>query len=110
MALHVQTLASQMLVAALPLLKKDAQNAESFASMEFTKIAQTIVAIEGQLAAGEVDQQEAELLLEMQTTASRNVLLTLKGLALLAVEDAINAALDVIRTAVNTAVGFALII
>ncbi len=91
MALDVGTLASQMLGAALPILKKDAADAESFAQTEFTKIAQTVVAIGQQLA------------------ASRNVLLTLQGLALLAVEAAINAALAAVKTAVNTALGVALI-
>jgi hypothetical protein len=45
----------------------------------------------------------------MQKLASQNVLLTLQGLSLLAVEAAINAALGVIKTAVNTAIGFALL-
>jgi hypothetical protein len=45
----------------------------------------------------------------MQTHASRNVLLTLKGLALIAAEAAINAALGVVKTAVNTALKFSLI-
>ena len=109
MALDVGTLATQMLGAALPILKKDAQDAESFAKTEFTKIAQTIVSIGEQLTAGQINQQQAGLLLDMQTSASRNVLLTLQGLALLAVEAAINAALSVVKTAVNTALGFALI-
>jgi hypothetical protein len=55
MALDVGTLASQMLGAALPILKKGAQDAESFAKTEFTKIAQTIVSIGEQLAAGQID-------------------------------------------------------
>jgi hypothetical protein len=38
-----------------------------------------------------------------------NVFLTLQGLALLVVEEAIDAALKVVRSAVNTAFGFALI-
>ena len=109
MALDVGTLASQMLAAALPVLKKGAQDAESFAKTEFTKIAQTIVGIGEQLAIGQINKQQAGLLLDMQTSASRNVLLTLEGLALLAVEEAINAALGVVKTAVNTALGFALI-
>jgi hypothetical protein len=109
MALDVGTLATQMLGAALPILKKDASDAESFAKTEFTKIAQTIVSIGEQVAAGQIDQLQASLLLDMQTSASRNVLLTLKGLALLAVQEAINAALSVVKTAVNTALGFALI-
>jgi len=109
MALDVGTLASQMLAAALPVLKEGAQDAESFAKTEFTKIAQTIVSIGEQLAAGQINKQQAGLLLDMQTSASRNVFLTLEGLALLAVEEAINAALGVVKTAVNTALGFALI-
>ena len=110
MALDVGTLAAQMLGAALPILKKDAQDAESFAKTEFTKIAQTIVSIGEQVAAGQINQQQAGLLLDMQTSASRNVLLALQGLALLAAEEAINAALAVVKTAVNTALGFALIV
>jgi hypothetical protein len=109
MPLDVGTLASQMLAAALPILKKDAQDAESFADTEFTKIAQTIVSVGAQFSTGQINQQQAQLLLAMQTGASRSVLLTLQGLALLAVEAAINAALAVIKTAVNTALKFPLI-
>jgi hypothetical protein len=109
MALNIATLASRMLGAALPILKKDTQNAESFARLEFTKIAQTLVAIGEQVVSGQINEQQARLLLAMQTSASRNVFLTLQGLALLAVEEAINAALNVVRSAVNTAFGFALI-
>jgi hypothetical protein len=109
MALDVGTLASQMLGAALPILKQGAQDAESFAKTEFTKIAQTIVAIGEQVASGQINQQQAGLLLEMQTSASRNVLLTLKGLALLTVEQAINAALDIVKATVNTFLKFSLI-
>jgi hypothetical protein len=110
MALDAKALASQMLAAALPILQKDATDAEAFAKMEFTNVAQTILSIGEQLVTGQINQQQAQLLLEMQTGASRNVLLTLQGLGLLAVEAAIDAALDVIKTAVNTAVGFALIV
>jgi hypothetical protein len=109
MALDVEELADNMLGAALPILKKGAQDAESFAKTEFTKIAQTIVSIGEQVAEGQINQQQAGLLLDMQTSASRNVLLCLQGLALLAVEEAINAALAVVKTAVNTTLNFPLI-
>ena len=45
MSLDARKLASQML-AALPILKKNAEDAESFAAVEFKKIGQTIVSIE----------------------------------------------------------------
>jgi hypothetical protein len=108
-ALDVATLASQMLAAALPVLTKGADDVQSFAKTEFTKIAQTIVSIGEQTAAGIIDQQQASLLLDMQKNASRSVMLALEGLALLTVENAINTALGVVKTAVNTALGFALI-
>jgi hypothetical protein len=109
MPLDVQDLASKMIAAAVPILSKDAKNAEAFAKTEFTKIAQTIASIGQMLSAGQINQQQAALLLDMQRSASRNVLLTLQGLALLAVENAINAALNVVKTVVNTDLGFALI-
>jgi hypothetical protein len=109
MALDVGSLASQMLGAALPILQKDAQDAKSFATTEFTKIAQTIASIAQQLAGGEINQAQAVLYLNMQKNASQTVLLSLQGLGLLAVEAAINAALGIIKATVNTAVGFTLI-
>lgn len=109
MSLDVEALASQMLAAALPILKQGAENAGTFAKTEFTKIAQTIVSVGEQFAAHEINEQEAGLLLDMQKKASQNVLLALQGLGLLAVEGAINAALGVVKTAVNTALKFALI-
>ena len=107
--MDVAALADQMLAAALPILKKGAEDVESFAKTEFTKIAQTIVSIGEQVATGQINHQQANLLLEMQTSASRNVLLCLEGLSLLAVEEAINAALAVVKTAVNAALKFPLI-
>lgn len=109
MSLDVSQLASQMLAAALPILKQGASNIESFAKVEFTKIAQTIGSIESQLADGEINQEQASLLLDMQKHASRSVLLTVKGLGILAVEQALNAALAVVGAAVNAAIGFALL-
>jgi hypothetical protein len=109
MTIDVQSLTQSMLAVALPILKHGAQDVDSFANVEFTKIAQTVASIGDQLAAGLINQQQASLLLDMQTSASRNVLLTLQGLALLAVEQAINAALGAIKTTVDAAVGFALI-
>lgn len=109
MSLDAKALAMQMLAAALPILKAQAIDAESFASVEFKKIADTIASIEVMLHAGQITDQQAEILLDMQRSASRSVLLTLKGLSLLAAEEAINAALAVVRTVVNAAVKFPLI-
>ena len=109
MAIDVETLSRQMLAAALPILKTNAIDAEGFASVEFKKIAETTASIEQMLLAEQINQQQAQLLFDMQKGASRSVLLALKGLALLTAEEAINAALDVVRSVVNAAVKFPLI-
>jgi hypothetical protein len=109
MALDVSTLASQMLGAALPFLKQGGSDIKDFAKQEFTKIAQQIVRIGENVAAGQLDEPRAKMLLQMQTNASRSVLLAVEGLALVAVEQAINAALNVVKTAVNAAIGIALL-
>ncbi|HVP50018.1 MAG TPA: hypothetical protein VMT56_02225 [Candidatus Bathyarchaeia archaeon] len=109
MSIDTGALAQQMLAAALPVLKTHAIDAESFASVEFKKIADTVASIEVMLHAGQINDQQAQLLFDMQKSASRSVLLTVKGLSLLAAEEAINAALAVVRTVVNAAVKFPLI-
>jgi hypothetical protein len=113
-ALDVQALGTQMLGAALPILKQGAADIETFAKNEFAMIAQRIVSIGEQLAEGKaglpggINEQQAQLLFDMQKNASRSALITAEGLGLVTAEAAINAALDVVRAAVNTALGIAL--
>jgi len=80
-----------------------------FAQTQFTNIAQQIVDIEAQLAAGSITQTQASLLLDMQKNASRAALLSVEGIGLLTAQNAINAALGAVATAVNGALGFALL-
>lgn len=107
--LDIEALVGEMAGAAAGVLKQKWPDAKSFAQGEFRKIVQTIENIGTQLAAGEINTAQAELLLDMQKNASRSVLLTVEGLGILAVEEAINAALDVIKGAANKAIGFALL-
>lgn len=82
---------------------------KEYGEAEAKKLAQTLVMIEALRAAGKISEEQAQLQLNIQKNASRTVLLTLEGLGLLAAEAAINAALDVVKEAVNTAVGFVLV-
>ena len=107
MALDIAQLAKDMFNAAFPILKADAPDIEHFASGEFQKIAQQIQTIEVSLASEKINVEQARILFDMQRSASRVVLLTDAGLALLTVEKALNAALDAIREAVTTATGVA---
>lgn len=110
MGLDAKKLTGDMLSAALPILRGGASDIETYAKSEFTKIAQAMVMIGSQFATKEINDEQARLLLKMQENASRSVFLTVQGMTLLTAEQAINAALDVVKGAVNTALGFALII
>jgi hypothetical protein len=109
MALDAGLLAASMLTAAKGPLEADWKTAQPYAQTQFTNIARQIVDIEAQLAAGTINQTQASLLLDMQKNASRAALLTVEGIGLLAAQDALNAALGAIGTAVNGALKFPLL-
>ncbi len=109
MPLNIGTLATNMLTAAQGPLKADWKKAQPFAQTQFKNIAQQIVDIEAQLAAGTINQQQADLLLDMQKNASRAALLAVEGIGMLAAQDAINSALGAVKNLVNDALHFSLI-
>lgn len=95
--------------AAASVLKAKWPEVKSYAEAEFRKIGHTIELIAREFAAGEITEEQATLLLDMQKGASRSVMITVEGMAVVAAEQAINAAFDAVRQSVNTAIGFALI-
>jgi hypothetical protein len=109
MALDATTLANNMLAAAKAPLLANWTTAEPFAKTQAANIAKQIVDIESQLLAKTITQDQASLLLDMQSNASRAALLAVEGIGIVAAQAAINAALAAVSAAVNTAVGFALL-
>jgi hypothetical protein len=110
MSLNVSELAAQMLGAAQEVLSGKWPEIKDYAESETKKLAQSLATIEKLHVTGQISDEQAGLHLDIQKNASRTVLLTLEGLSLLVVEQAINAALRVVKDTVNTALGFALII
>lgn len=109
MALDLNQMTNDMIGAARGVLQNRWPDVRSYAESELKKLAHTIDDIGRMLLNREIDEDRARLLIQMQKNAARSVLLTVEGLGLLAAEAAINAALDVVRNAVNTAVGVALL-
>ncbi len=79
------------------------------ARSEFGKFARNIEDIKLMKKKHRITKEQALLQLDIQKNSIKTVLLTEEGLGLLAVEAAINAALDAIRSTVNTAIGWALL-
>jgi hypothetical protein len=109
MALDLSGLFTSMMTAAQGSLKTGWAAVQPFAKTQFTAIAQQIVDIEAQLAAGQLTQDDASSLLNMQENASRSALMTVEGIGLATAQNAINAALGAVASTVNKALGFALL-
>jgi hypothetical protein len=109
MSLDIEKIAKDMLAAGWPILRDKAPEIGEIAEGEFKKIAQTLGAIASSLLAKKINEAQARILIDMQRSATRAVLLMAAGLSLLIVEASINAALDVVRAAVNGVVTFALV-
>lgn len=109
MAIDAAKLAEQMAQAFLSVLQKKVSGITEYASSEAQKLAQTLVMIENLKASGAISEEQAKVYLQMQKSATRVVFLAIEGLGILAVEAAINAAMDVIKETVNTTLGFVLI-
>lgn len=107
--IDIEAVAKAMAAAAYKVLKKQAPEIKSYAQAEGQKLAHTIALIGERYAAGQIDEEHAKLLLRLQKNASMTVFLTVEGLGILTVEAALNAAFDVVRQTVNTAVGFVLL-
>jgi hypothetical protein len=106
---QVGALVKSMVAAARGSLGQDWSKARAFAEPELDKLARSLIDI-GRLAAdGEITAEEASALLQIHKNTTRTVMLTVQGLGLLAVENAINAALGAVKDAVNGAIGFALL-
>jgi len=105
----VGDLAASMLGAAKGTLDRDWPRVRGFAEPEITKLANTLVEIGKLFLEGKITELEARSLLEIHKNTLRTVLLAIQGLSLLAVENAINAALGAVRDAVNGSLGLALL-
>lgn len=103
--IDTDALLKKMLAAAGGVLQERWPRAKDYAEIEFRKLLIQAEHIKKLKSEKKITKDEARLLMDLQRNAMRSVLLTLEGLGILTVEAAINAALDVVRDAVNTAVG-----
>jgi hypothetical protein len=105
----IEELAEAMIGAAKASLGRDWSKARAFAEPELDRLARTLVNIGEMAAAGEITPQEAAVLIDIHKNTTRMVILTVRGLGLLAAENAINAALAAVKAPLNAALGIALL-
>ena len=107
--INFSKLIKDMLEAAKGQLSGHWGEAKPYAEKEIKSFAENIKLIIKLKAAGKINEEQAKLYMDIQRSSMRIVLLTIQGLGILAVEAAINAAIDVVRSTVNTALGWAIL-
>ena len=108
MSIDASALAQQMIGAGAQAFGPDWREAKDLAKGEFKTLARRIKEI-GRLAAGGLDAELAKTLLAMQKNVAIQIIAGATTLTLLAVESAINAVFDVIKSTVNAALGITLL-
>lgn len=106
MAVSATDLFAPMLEAMKTSFGKQWPKVKDFAEGETRKLAQTLAEITRLRLAGKISESECAVLLEMQKNTARAVLLAVKGMGLLMVEQAINAAITAVNGVINKAIGF----
>lgn len=109
MALLTSDVVGQIVAAVRPHVAKHWKDAKRYAELEAAKLAQTLELVVELKLAGKIDEQQARALIEMQKHSMQAVLLALEGIGLVAAQNAVNAALKVVKDLVNGAIKFPLL-
>lgn len=107
--IDLEDLLGRMIQAAADSLGDDWPRVRNTAETELRGLAEQAMDIEAAHAAGEIDQETAELYRELLKNRRETLEALFTGLGKLAAERAINAAIGVLRQAVNTAVGWSVL-
>jgi hypothetical protein len=103
--INTTDLASEIVAAMQGALTGHWQLARPYAEAEAHKFAETAKLIASGTASGEINPKQAKILVRMQGNASQAVLTAIETIGMIAAQDAINAAINVLKKAVNTAAG-----
>jgi hypothetical protein len=109
MKLDVADIGEKMIGAVSGVLKGQAPSVLGAANDEFRQIAHQIVSIGEGVADGSIKPEAAPILFKMQRESWKGAIIEVTGLAEILAENALNAALDVVKTTVNGAIGLAII-
>lgn len=109
MSLDIEAIGKQMIEAAQGVVKEKWPATKSYFESESRAYAARLATIVQLKKDGLISEERAKQHVAFQTEAWETVLLAVEGLNQLIVEQALNAAIKVIRDTVNTTIGFALL-
>ena len=108
-AIDVNAVAGQAANKIVEILTDAGKDVAGYAAAEGKKLATSAAEIAKLRAEGQIDDEEARLHFDIQLHASRAVLMAISGVSIIAAEQAINAAGQIILGAIRRATGLSLI-
>lgn len=109
MTFNLETLTKSMLDGAREAVSDRWPQLRALAEVEMRKLAQTLIDVHQLLEAGDIDDKRARVIVRIQQNTARSVLCTVRGLGVLAAEQATEAAVAAVARLVNAAVKFKLL-
>jgi hypothetical protein len=103
------SIGKSMLEAAKAELSSHWKEVKPFAEKEVKSFTENLKFIAKLKAEGKINEAQALLYIDIQKSSMRIVLLTIQGLGILTVENAINSAINVVKDTVNSAIGWAVL-
>jgi hypothetical protein len=103
--LDINKVVSDMLQASSAALIKGGQQASEYASHEYAQFIDDIEHVQTMAEQGTITAAEAQALVDQHKMSMQAVLLCVEGLGVIAVQNAINAALKVLNDAIAAALG-----
>lgn len=105
MEFDIDNVVSEMIAALTQSLGNSWAKVSDYAETESLKLAQSAADLAKLHLAGKIGVDQSKLMLTLQANTAKLVFLAIEGMGIIAVEEAINAALSILREAVNTAAG-----
>jgi len=107
--LNFSDIIKDMTTAAKEVLSDSWKEVKPFAELQLKSFAQNVKLIGELKLKGLITEEKAKLQLAIQRDSVRTVLIAFEGIGLVTAENAINAAISVVRTAINRAIGWSLL-
>lgn len=102
--LDFNDISKNMLNAAQASLKVNADDIKSLAEGELKDFARRSIELAEKVSNGSISLEQAKLILKIRQNAVETVLLSIAGIGLLAVQEAMNAIIDVLKGSINKAI------
>lgn len=109
MSLDIDVIAKDMITAAKGVVDEKWPATREFFESESKMYAQRLASVAKMYADGIISEKRAKEHIALQNEAWETTLLAVNGLSQILIEQALNAAIKVIRDAVNKTIGFALL-